>query len=143
MDVSNVRERLGVWRPQVALAALACLGGAAIAGCAAGDQTLDEVDPADAPTNPTYSRDVAPIMEDFCVDCHPGKAVQAQTRSNNRRGGDDQTAYGNCTAVKAGWRGLVLTTFQDRSMPPPTSYMLSSRDMLTLQRWWDQGGTCD
>jgi len=102
------------------------------AGCGLGDASLDEVDPEAAPASPTYEAHIAPIMEDYCTACHGADS-----------GGEGRgVRYDSCAQVVRNWRGLRETALDGRSMPPPTAYVLSSADRLTLERWWEGGHAC-
>ncbi len=104
--------------------------GLALAACGAGDAPLEEVDPASAPESPTYEAHIAPIMEDYCTACHSADS------------GGEGVRYDTCRDVVRNWGSLVRTAFEDKTMPPPTAYTLSSADVLTLRRWWEARHVC-
>lgn len=103
-----------------------------LGACGAGDATLEEVDPEAAPARPDYETHVAPIMDDYCTTCH--------AKDSGGEGGE--VRYDSCEMVVRNWRQLERSTFDEKSMPPPTAYALSSADVLTLRRWWEQGHAC-
>lgn len=108
------------------------LVGSALIGC--GDQILEAVDPAAAPMQPTYSVHIAAIMKRRCTTCHSTEALAGEL---------DGYGYGTCAKVKQHWDGIVETVFEDNSMPPGGADRVESWERLALQRWWDQGATCD
>ena len=106
--------------------------GLTLAASGAGDAALEEVDPAAAPESPTYAEHIAPIMEDYCTACHSAD-------SSGEGGG---VRYDTCRDVVRNWRALERTAFDEKTMPPPTAYTLSSADVLTLKRWWEARHVC-
>lgn len=106
--------------------------GLAITAC--GDLgTLDEVDPEAAPATPTWDEHVAPIVDQYCANCH-GDSAQF--------GPAEGYVVETCTQVKRGWRSFASTTFDSKSMPPGAAPRPTSSELLTLQRWHDQGAVC-
>lgn len=108
---------------------IAALG---LIGC--GDQTLEEVDPGAAPMTPTYSVHIAAIMKRRCTTCHSEEALIGEYEGYG---------YGTCAKVIDNWDGIEETVFEENSMPPGGADRVESWERLTLQRWWDQGATCD
>ncbi len=87
------------------------------------------------PDNPTYAKDVAPILNENCVVCHrPGEAVPMSLMSY------DQARP---------WAKSIKNMVETRQMPPwhadpavgvwANDRRLSDRDITTIARWVDQG----
>lgn len=115
------------WRFAIAFA-LAGLG----AGC--GDMTLQELDPAAAPENPSWTVHVQPIIDLHCVACHD---------PNGQAGAQEGYAYVTCQDTRRGWDGIRETVFEEVSMPPGGAMRLQPYEELILQRWHDRGAPCD
>jgi hypothetical protein len=125
-----------------ALAALVALAGTA---CGFGTLSLEEVDPDAIPPNPTYSQDIAPMMDYYCVACHDAKGQIGAQGDDKRKAA---TPYGD-----DGGEGIDLTSFEgvvgefeeveetilERSMPPGAARRLTARDEAILFRWAEQG----
>ncbi|MCA9537247.1 MAG: hypothetical protein KC620_00080 [Myxococcales bacterium] len=107
---------------------------ALLSGCAFGSSHLDEVDPEAAPATPTWSAHVLPILEHRCTACHADDALPGKAAGYG---------FGTCAEAKRHWGELYETAFIELSMPPGGAPRLESWEMLTLQRWHDQGGRCD
>ncbi|MEZ4466094.1 MAG: hypothetical protein R3F60_00370 [bacterium] len=107
---------------------------ATLAGCGFGSSTLDEADPEAAPMTPTYGEHIETIMDLRCNACH---SVQAQPGELNGYGFD------TCAKVKRFWGPLWNTAAVSKTMPPGGADRVTSAELLTLQRWHDQGGRCD
>lgn len=103
-------------------------------GCQMGSDPLEVVDPNAAPERPTWSTHVKPIMVYYCTACH---APDAQT------GAQEGYAYDTCDATRRGWDGVREEVFDASSMPPGGAPRLRPWELLTLARWWEQGGTCE
>jgi hypothetical protein len=108
------------------------LGLVVLTGCGIGDADLVDVDPAAAPLHPTYAEHIAPLMETYCTACHAA----------GEGGEGGEVRYDDCRWVVRNWGGLRSTALEGRSMPPPTAWVLSSADRLTLERWWRDGHVC-
>ncbi len=106
---------------------------AGLLGACAGDGTLDEIDPAAAPANPTYQEHVSAIMDLRCTACH---AVDAQP------GEVEGYGYDTCEKVKNGWASIVETSIDAATMPPAGADRMTSAEILTLERWYEQGAQC-
>lgn len=100
----------------------------------AGEGTLEEVDPEAAPANPTYSEHVSRIMEQRCTACHS---------EDSSVGEEHGVGYETCDKVKRNWHGIEETVFDGSSMPPGGADRVTSAEMLTLARWYQQGATCN
>ncbi len=108
-----------------------CLALAASAGCAFGDYDLGEIDPAAAPERPTWSEDVAPIIDSYCASCH-------------RAGGPSgDLGYETCEGTRRGFGSLWSTVADRKSMPPGGAPRLHGYELLVLDRWEMNGGSCD
>ncbi len=120
-------------RSSEAIARIAALLGLLLpAGCGLGDRDLEAVDPAAAPLHPTYAEHIAPLMETYCTACHAA----------GEGGEGGEIRYDGCSWVVRNWGGLRSTALDGRSMPPPTAWVLTSADRLTLERWWRDGHVC-
>ncbi|MCA9557395.1 MAG: hypothetical protein KC583_02415 [Myxococcales bacterium] len=105
-----------------------------LGGCAAGDGTLDEVDPAAAPANPTWSDPVQRVVDVYCAGCHSDDgAVGAQ----------EGYAFDTCDQVKRARGAFQQATFENESMPPPAGFVMPEAAKLTMKRWFAQGMPCD
>ena len=120
----NVRTRL-MW-------AIACLCGL-LCGCL-GDKTLEEVDPEAAPAQPSFSKHIEPLMEDYCVACHAPDAQPGEV-------GD--IGLDTCEKLKENMELVSEMVFDREVMPPGGAMRLSEEEQLTLRRWFDQGADCD
>jgi uncharacterized membrane protein len=107
---------------------------AALSGCAFGDATLDELDPEAAPATPTWSADIAPMMDWHCTKCHSKDSIL---------GASEGIELDTCAQVKAELDDVAETVFDAENMPPGGALRLASWEELTLRRWIDQGATCD
>lgn len=105
-----------------------------VAGCGIGDGPLDEIDPAAAPAEPTWSAHVRPIIDWRCSTCHSAEA---------QPGRQDGVGYDSCEELRRGWDDLAETAIDGASMPPGGAERLTSSEVLTLQRWWANGGPRD
>ena len=110
----------------------ACVCGL-LTGCL-GDKTLEEVDPEAAPTEPTFSRDIEPLMEDYCVACHAVDALPGEV-------GD--IGLDTCEKVKENMEIVSEMVFDREVMPPGGAMRLTEEEQLTLKRWFDQGADCN
>ena len=108
-----------------------CLG---LSACVSGDGTLEQIDPEAAPTVPTYTGHVGPIMDRYCTACHAEDAQPGKV---------DGYGYGTCLEVKENWGSIVWTVYETKTMPPGGAQRMTSADKLTLQRWYRQGAQCD
>ncbi|MFN3199062.1 MAG: hypothetical protein ACE366_11745 [Bradymonadia bacterium] len=106
----------------------------ALSACDAGDATLEEVDPEAAPANPTWSSHVERIMVVRCTACH---AEDAQS------GEAEGYGYETCEKTIRNWEGFVETVVEEKTMPPGGADRLTSAELLTMQRWYEQGAPCD
>lgn len=120
-------------RPMSALGlAAACL--LLGAGCSAGDDILDVVDPEAAPANPTWSSHIERIMVVRCTACHAEDAQPGEV---------DGYGYETCEKARRNEGGFIETVFEENTMPPGGAERLTSAEMLTVQRWYEQGAPCD
>lgn len=113
-------------RRRDAVLLLTVLGLVALAGCAAGDKTLVEVDPEAAPLEPTYQQVVA-ILDRSCVPCHSGGER------------DDGGSYDTCEGIEADLGGILRTAVDEGSMPPGAWPRLTETERLVLRRWVANG----
>jgi hypothetical protein len=97
-------------------------------GCAFGTQSIEEVDPGSIPPNPTYSKDVAPIINYYCLSCHDASGPFFE-----------EPSLGSLGEVKDEYEGIVEEVFGKRSMPPGGAQQLNSREAQILQLWAQQG----
>lgn len=120
-----------MWSPTAIVPTLALL---LCAGCGFGDATLEDIDPEAAPARPTWSEHIEPLMQIYCTACH---APDAQT------GEAEGYGFETCEKTRRNWRGLYQTTFESETMPPGGGPRPLPWELLTLQRWYDQGATCE
>jgi uncharacterized membrane protein len=106
----------------------------ALGGCAAGSGSLAEVDPAAVPTNPTWSSHARQILDMYCAGCHSKDALPGELEG---------FGYDTCESAKREWHETYEVTFTERSMPPPTGFPMPSVARETLQRWYDEGASCE
>jgi len=101
----------------------------------ASDSHVAEAALLPAPDSPTYTKDVAPILNKNCVVCHrTGEAVPMSL-----------TSYEQARP----WAKSIRTMVESRKMPPwhadpsvgewSNDRRMSDRDITTLVRWVDQG----
>ncbi len=119
-----------------AAAAIAIIGGAYVfLSREGGTATVAEATLLPAPDNPTYAKDVAPILNKNCVVCHrPGEAVPMALTSYD---------------LARPWAKSIREMVESRQMPPwhadpsigewENDRRLSDRDVTTIVRWIDQG----
>lgn len=127
-------EAMDRWSRGAAWATALLVAWAVASGCVAGDGTLAEIDPDAAPMTPTYTQHVAPMMERHCTACHAPDAQPGEVEGYG---------YETCEKVKRNLGGLVLTVFELETMPPGGAERVTSAEELILERWIDQGMTCD
>ena len=104
-----------------------------LSGCF-GDQTLDQVDPEAAPMHPTWSEHIEPIMYARCTACHAPDAMPGEV---------DGYGFETCEKVKRFEEELRESTFIEKTMPPGGAPRMPSWEILTMERWYAQGATCD
>ncbi len=83
-----------------------------------GDKTYEELEPDDLPANPTYTVDIAPLMDLYCNKCH---------------------SYNDYFAVRYNWESIVLTGIDEKTMPPGGKERISPRDEAIILRWKNNG----
>lgn len=111
------------------LVALLTLG-----GCGFGTDTLAGVDPEAAPTEPSYSEHISVIMDLRCTACHAEDAQPGEAEGYG---------FETCDKVRRFWGPLWQVAAVSQTMPPGGAERLTSAELLTLERWWAQGGRCD
>jgi uncharacterized membrane protein len=97
-------------------------------GCAFGTQTIDQIDPTSIPPNPTYTQDIAPIVDYYCLSCHDSAGPFFE-----------EPSLENLDAVQAEFEGVVEEVFGQRTMPPGGAQQLSQREVEIIKRWGQQG----
>lgn len=128
------------------LAALSC-------GCA--DSVLDQADPASFEAEPTWSEDIAPLLERSCVSCHDGRgAFEGGVELATYAAARSTRVPATCTAISQDVADhfadvLVLPTdsggdascsgWEPLSMPPGTATRLSPTEQVLLARWVELG----
>ena len=95
---------------------------------------VEGVDPEAAPEEPTYSEHVSVIMDLRCTACHAEDAQPGEAEGYG---------FDTCAKVKRAWGPLWNTVAVSQTMPPGGAERLTSAELLTLQRWREQGGRCD
>jgi uncharacterized membrane protein len=106
----------------------------AMAGCAAGDADLDEVDPEAAPATPTWTAHIERLMDRYCTECH---AADAQP---GKQGG---FGFATCEETRRHRQRVEAVVFKGETMPPGGAERLRSWEKLMLARWYAQGATCE
>lgn len=106
--------------------AFACL----LAGCALGEGTIEEVDPASLPPVVTWDEHIAPLLDRYCATCH-----SEATDFGAAEGYD----YGSLAGAICGFEGLEETLFEEVSMPPGAAPWPDGRQEALLRRWRAQG----
>ncbi|MEM7040202.1 MAG: c-type cytochrome domain-containing protein [Bacteroidota bacterium] len=80
----------------------------------------------DAPI--TYSNGIAPMMTNYCTNCHSGAGAFA---------GLDLRTYANVR--KAAEQGALLQRVNDPGAPMPPNGLLSSAEREKIERWIESG----
>jgi len=110
-------------------------------GCAPGAATLDG---GAVPTNPTYAKDIAPIMDRHCVRCHEAGGVRYDGVVVDTYGGiADELDEVVCTSIGREVMDLYPDACQERedvfSMPPGAAERLDLIEQATLAIWVTNG----
>jgi len=119
-----------------------------LAGCQA---TLADLDPASLEAAPTFTRDVLPLYEKYCIDCHTrgarmdgGVALDVYVAAHSTRvrsacvsiGTDVINEYGAWLLPEAGYGSPVpCEPWVPLSMPPGATPRLTLGEQVTLARW--------
>lgn len=114
-----------VTRKRFGFIALALLG-----GCALGDGTLEEVDPASLPPVVTWDDHIAPLLDRYCATCHSEAAGPGTVEGYD---------YGSLGGSICGFEGVEETLFEEASMPPGAAPRPDARQEALLRRWQAQG----
>ena len=98
------------------------------------------------PTKPepvVYVRDVRPILQKHCYECHGAEkqksALRLDIKSEALRGGD---AYGPSIVAKKSAESPLIQLITSRNADermPPEGEPLSDSNIATLKRWIDEG----
>ena len=99
-------------------------------GCAFGAQTIDEVDPDSIPLNPTYTNDVAPIIDYYCLSCHDSAGPFFE-----------EPPLESLDDVQDEFEGVVTEVFGQRTMPPGGAQQPTPREVEIIKLWGQQGFT--
>jgi len=110
-------------------------------GCAPG---LTGLDSAAVPENPTYQKDIAPIMERHCVRCHEAGGVRYDGVVVDSYGGMiDELDEVVCTSIGRDVIDLYPDACRERedifSMPPGAAERLDLVEQVTLAIWVTNG----
>ena len=113
------------------------------------------VDPALYTTTPTYTEDIQPILETWCVDCHSHDGVMyAGVELDTYASARSTRARSTCTAITpelidrfgayllplAGSDGQSpCAPWEPHSMPPGAMARLSVDEQILLARWVETG----
>jgi hypothetical protein len=95
--------------------------------CPAGNLTLEELDPAAIPAEPTYTEHVQPILDYYCSACHDQNGQVGDIE------GIDTTNYDDVVDEFDD----IEDSIQDRFMPPANARQLTPREIAILGRWKD------
>jgi hypothetical protein len=104
----------------------------------------------EVPANPTYTKDVKPILDAHCVRCHgetltpdPNLPTEMPVICHLNRFGDDCTNPAACTSGAASPTCTGLSTLYivaadstGKRMPPPPSDPLNDWEVDVLTRWF-------
>lgn len=100
------------------------------AGCAQGDKTLEEVDPASLPQTVTWEQHIDPLLDRYCASCHSDEASVGRLEGYE---------YGLFEGSVCGYEGVEETLFEEGNMPPGGAPRPDGRQMALLRRWASQG----
>ncbi|HEX4129307.1 MAG TPA: pre-peptidase C-terminal domain-containing protein [Pirellulales bacterium] len=91
---------------------------------------------------PDYNRDVAPLLQKYCVACHgaddPEKGVVLETHAALLKGGESGAAIVPGSSEKSRL-AQMLTGKAKPAMPPKDSDQLSADEIAVIVRWIDAG----
>lgn len=109
---------------------IATMGVLGLAGCAQGDGTLEDVDPASLPPIVTWDDHIAPLLDRYCATCHSEAATVGLVAGYD---------YGSYAGARCLYGGLEQTYFNQGSMPPGAAPRPDGRQDALLRRWQAQG----
>lgn len=119
-----------------------------LAGCDAGDLTLDQVDPDAVPAEPTFDQ-VFSIFQRECAPCHTDSKDDDEPDEPQGRSpspvtfGGAAPDYSTCAGIIANLDDALGAIFGNNNMPPGAWPRLTSEEKLIIERWvqqWDDGG---
>jgi formylglycine-generating enzyme required for sulfatase activity len=94
-----------------------------------------------------FTKDVKPILENYCIRCHgdpkgtekPKGKLSLTTRENALKGGENGTAITPGDAAKSPLYTLTILPPEDDNVMPPKGEKLNKEQTDTLKRWIEQG----
>jgi len=103
------------------LALVVTMGSSLLVGCVLAEESETELQNA-------YRRDVAPIVQKYCIECHNADVSEADI---------DFASIKEWTEVKKGIRHYqrALDQLRTNQMPPPDSPQLSDAEAKVMSRW--------
>jgi hypothetical protein len=103
----------------------------------------------------SYSADVQPLLNEYCIECHDGKGEGSQKSGyilTSHAGVMEGTTYGPVIVPGDSESSTLYRVISGKVSPkiemPPTSpasvavgrgHELKTRDITTIQKWIDQG----
>ena len=94
--------------------------------------------------NIDFFRDVKPLLESRCVDCHRGVKAKGGLRLDNaefaRKGGDSGPAF-VAGQIQAGELLRRVTSTDVNEVMPPKGNLLTDAETTLLTRWIDEGAS--
>ncbi|QDU65361.1 PSD1 and planctomycete cytochrome C domain-containing protein [Engelhardtia mirabilis] len=93
------------------------------------------------PGEPDFARDIAPILERRCVECHGRLQQKAGLRLDQRAAALAGSDFGAYPVLVAGDRGASELWYQleNGEMPPPEREPLGADELDAIGRWIDAG----
>ncbi len=100
--------------------------------------------PAAATKKVSFSKDIKPILEDKCIDCHGPDKQKSKYRVDVRDeaikgGSSDEVAIIVGNSAKSPFVHYVARLVEDLEMPPKEKYSLTKDEIALIRAWVDQG----
>ena len=91
-----------------------------------------------------YAKDIKPILEDKCIDCHGPDKQKSKYRVDLREdaikgGSSDEAAIVPGNSAKSIFVHYVARLVEDMEMPPKEKYALTKEEISLIRAWIDQG----
>lgn len=91
----------------------------------------------------SFSRDIQPILETHCIECHAGEEAESSFSLSTRRTTLAGGNYGKAIVPQQPSHSLLFQmisgTHPDKIVMPPEGERLSSREVSLIQNWIRQG----
>lgn len=123
---------------------LRCLWALSLFACAsAGAADIDPAKLAPPAESFDFVRDIQPLLEQKCVECH-GEAKQKgkfriDTRAELMKGGEDGAAVVEGKSAESPLIHYVARLIDDMEMPPKKEQALNTKEIGLLRTWIDRG----